>query len=161
MFRSPEHAPKHDVSKPILENSPTDELKPWSERSDTIRVILRRMSSNRKRPTILQSPPLDCASTSGEYDPSSPSASTSSIGERNQANRHSLIIRGKNTISRFVFETDFRCSGKCGVCSSSDLDTAFSPCRHIYACHDCAKVILRTTGLCPVCNHTIVDVDRC
>ncbi|KAL6723171.1 hypothetical protein Aduo_018202 [Ancylostoma duodenale] len=116
MLRNPEHAQKRDVSKPILENQSenVDVLKPWSERSDTSRVILRRMSSNRTRPTILR-PELGYPSTSADCGPRSAPATMSSIQERNRPTRHSLVIRNDNTISRFVFETDFRCSGKCGV----------------------------------------------
>ncbi|EYC31949.1 hypothetical protein Y032_0003g1322 [Ancylostoma ceylanicum] len=114
MLRSPQHAQKHDVSKPIMENQSenVDVLKPWSERSDTTRVILRRMSSNRKRPTILP-PDLGCPSTSSSDDCGPRSAPPTMTQIR--PTRHSLVIRNDNTISRFVFETDFRCSGKCGV----------------------------------------------
>ncbi|CAJ0609117.1 unnamed protein product [Cylicocyclus nassatus] len=158
MLRDPQFAQKHDVSTPIMENP--DAQKPWSERSDTTRVILRRLSSNRDRPSILNRSPQDSASTSTDSICSTSAPETSTL-DRNRSTRHSLLIRNKNKISRFIFETDFNSSGKCGVCSKLDLDTAFSPCRHIYACHDCANNIMRTSGVCPVCKHTITAVDRC
>ena len=45
--------------------------------------------------------------------------------------------------------------GKCVICLDKPLTHAVRPCRHLIACTDCAKKILKE---CPICRCTISDI---
>lgn len=57
-------------------------------------------------------------------------------------------------------------SQECVICFTSAPDSIFQPCGHGGYCYDCAKTLLTSSSLCPICRQVIeeiykIDIHHC